>query len=167
MPALFALATSVGVLAIVATWVFVELLAGLYGQVWIAFIAWGAHYHCGGKLKGTQDTIVCMSFGAVIGMLAIYLAGYLGAIGQFAAPLAVGIGATVIVLSSSIKFLAAIPASVYGFAAIAGLWLLGGTGLLGPNATVGNALLPTILSIVVGAAFGIVSENLANALARK
>lgn len=167
MPALFALATSVGVLAIVATWVFGELLASLYGQVWIAFIAWGAHYHCGGKIKGTQDTIVCMSFGAVIGMLAIYLAGYLGAIGQFAAPLAVGIGATVIVLASSISFLAAIPASVYGFASIAGLWLLGGTALLGPDTAVGNALLPTILSIVVGAAFGIVSENLANALTRR
>lgn len=167
MPALLALAASVGVLAIVATWVFAELLASLYGQVWIAFIAWGAHYHCGGKLKGTQDTIVCMSFGALIGMLAIYLAGYLGAIGQLAAPLAVGIGATVIVLASSIKFLAAIPASVYGFASIAGLWLLGGTGLLGPGTAVGNALLPTILSVVVGAAFGIVSEKLAGALTAK
>jgi len=102
MPSLFALATSVGVLAVVATWVFGGLLVGLHGQVWIAFVAWGAHYHCGGKIKGTQDTIVCMSFGAVIGMLAISLAGYLGGIGQFAAPIAVGIGATVIVLSSSL-----------------------------------------------------------------
>jgi len=167
MPALFALATSVGVLAVVATWVFGQLLADLHGQVWIAFVAWGAHYHCGGKLKGTQDTIVCMSFGAIIGMAAIYLAGYLAAIGQFAAPLAVGIGATVIVLSSSIKFLAAIPASVYGFAAIVGLWLLGGSSLLGAGTTVGSALLPTVLSIVVGAAFGIVSENVAGALTKK
>lgn len=167
MPALFALATSVGVLAIVATWIFAVPLAGLYGQVWIAFVAWGAHYHCGGTIKGTQDAIVCMSFGAIIGMLAIYLAGSLGALGQLAAPLAVGIGATVIVLSSSLKYLAAIPASVYGFAAIAGLWLLGGPGLFGADATVGNALLPTILSIVVGAAFGIVSEKLANALTKK
>lgn len=167
MPALFALATSVGVLAIVATWVFFEPLAGLHGQVWIAFVAWGAHFHCGGTIKGTQDAIVCMSFGAVIGMLAVYLAGILGPLGQFAAPVAVGVGATVIVLSSSLKYLAAIPASVYGFAAIAGLWLLGGTGLLGADAAVGSALLPTILSIVVGAAFGIVSENLANALTKE
>ena len=108
-----------------------------------------------------------MSFGAVIGMLAIYLAGSLGALGQFAAPIAVGLGATVIVLSSSLKYLAAIPASVYGFASIAGLWLLGGTDLLGADAAVGSALLPAILSIVVGAAFGIVSENLANALTKK
>jgi len=167
MPALPALATSVGVLAIVATWVYSVPLAGLHAQVWIGFVAWGAHFHCGGKIKGTQDAIVCMSFGAVIGMLAIYLAGYLGALGQFAAPVAVGIGATVIVLSSSTAFLAAIPASVYGFASIAGLWLLGGSALLGAGTAVGSALIPTILSIVVGAIFGIVSENLAGALTKK
>jgi hypothetical protein len=108
-----------------------------------------------------------MSFGSVIGMCAVLLAGQLGALGQFAAPLAVGIGATVIVLSSSFKYLAAIPASVYGFAAIAGLWLLGGAGVLGAGATVVDALLPTILSIVVGAAFGIVSEKFAGVLEKK
>jgi hypothetical protein len=167
MPALFALATSVGVLAIVATWLFFGPLAALNAQVWIAFIAWGAHFHCGGKVKGTLDTIICMSFGAVIGMLAVLLAGNLGAIGQFAAPLAVGIGATVIVLSSSLSFLAAIPASVYGFAAIAGLWLLGGTAVLGAGATVVNALVPTIISVAVGAAFGYISEVGAGALQKK
>ena len=167
MPALFALATSVGVLAVAATWLFAVPLADFHAQVWIAFVAWGAHFHCGGKLKGTQDAIVCMSFGAVIGMLAIYLAGSLGALGQLAAPIAVGIGAAVICLASSLKFLAAIPASVYGFASIAGLWLLGGSALLGPGTAVGNALIPTVLSIVIGAAFGIVSENLANALTKK
>ena len=169
MPALFALATSVGVLAIVATWLFFGPLEILHAQVWQAFIAWGAHYHCGGKLKGTQDTIVCMSFGALIGMLAVMLAGAIGALGQFAAPIAVGVGATVIVLSSSIKFLAAIPASVYGFAAIAGLWLLGGpsgANILGSD-HVSAAFLPTVLSIVVGALFGIVSENVAGALTKK
>lgn len=166
MPALFALATAVGILAIVATWLFFGPLAALHAQVWQAFIAWGAHYHCGGKLDGTRDTIVCMSFGSLIGMLAVLLAGQIGALGQFAAPLAVGIGATVIVLSSSFKYLAAIPASVYGFASIAGLWLLGGEGVLGAGASVVDALLPTILSIVVGAAFGIVSEKLAGALTK-
>jgi len=166
MPALFALATSVGVLAIVATWLFFGPLEALHAQVWQAFIAWGAHYHCGGKLKGTQDTIVCMSFGALIGMLSVMLAGAIGALGSLAAPVAVGVGATVIVLSSSFKYLAAIPASVYGFAAIAGLWLLGGPALLGSD-HVSAAFLPTVLSIVVGALFGIVSENVAGALTKK
>ena len=165
MPALFALATSVGVLAVVATWLFAEPLATLNGQVWIAFIAWGAHYHCGGTITGTRHTVVCMSFGAVIGMAAIWLAGVLGG-SAIAASIAVGIGATIIVLSSSLSWLSAIPASVYGFASIAGLWLLGAA-TLGADATVFNALLPTILSIVVGAAFGYVSEAVSGALTKK
>jgi hypothetical protein len=167
MPALFALATSVGLLAVVATWLFFGPLEATHAQVWQAFIAWGAHYHCGGKFGGTRDTIVCMSFGAVIGMLAVMLAGTIGALGQFAAPVAVGVGATVIVVSSSFKYLAAIPASVYGFAAIAGLWLLGGAGVLGVGSSVSAALLPTVISIIVGALFGYVSEAVANALTKK
>jgi hypothetical protein len=163
---LLALAVSVGVLAVVATWLFFGPLAALDAQVWQAFIAWGCHYHCGGKITGTRNTIVCMSFGAVVGMAAVFLAGHLGALGAFAAPLAVGIGATIIVLASSLSWLAAIPASVYGFAAIAGLWLLGAE-TLGPDATVANALLPTIVSVVVGAAFGYVSEAVAGALTKK
>ena len=168
MPALFALATSVGLLAIVATWLFLvfEPITSLHAQVWIVFIAWGAHYHCGGKLEGTRDAIVCMSFGALIGMLSVMLAGWLGALGDFAAPVAVGVGAAVICLSSSFRYLAAIPASVYGFASIAGIWLLGGPALLGSD-HVASALLPTIVSIIGGGIFGIVSEKLAGALEKK
>ena len=106
MPALFALAVSVGVLAIVATWLFFGPLAETDAQVWQAFVAWGAHYHCGGKLKGTRDAAICMSWGAVVGMLSVMLAGHLGALGDFGAPVAVGVGATVIVLSSRLSFLA-------------------------------------------------------------
>jgi len=161
MPMLFALATSVGVLAVVATWLFsVDPLAGNHLQIWQAFIAWGCHYHSGGKLTGTRNTAACMSFGAVVGMVAILLAGQLGSLGQLAAPVAVGLGATVIVLASSIPLLATIPASVYGFASIAGLVLLS-TGM-----TATAALMPTILSIVIGAAFGYVSEAVANSLAK-
>ncbi len=166
MPTLYALAVTVGVLAVVATWVSFGPLAAFNVQVWQVFIAWGCHFHCGGKIDGSRDTVICMSFGAVIGMAAVLLAGQLGALGDFAAPLAVGIGATIIVLSSSIKWLAAIPASVYGFAAIAGLWLLGGEDTLGEGATVVNALVPTILSVIAGAIFGYVSEAISGALAK-
>jgi Protein of unknown function (DUF1097) len=157
MPMLIALAVSVGVLAVLATWLFfLDPLAMAGLQVWQGFIAWGCHYHCGGKLAGTRNTIVCMSFGAVVGMAAVLLAAQLGALGTLA-----GIGATVIVLSSKLPFLGAIPASVYGFASIAGLILLGA------DMTPTKALLPTILSIAIGAAFGYVSEALAGALTKK
>ena len=111
MSSLIALAVSVGVLAVVATWIFfLDPVAAANLQVWQAFIAWGCHYHCGGKITGTRNTIVCMSFGAVVGMAAMLLAAQLGALGAFAAPVAVGLGATVIVLSSKLPFLAVIPA---------------------------------------------------------
>jgi len=162
MPMLFALATSVGVLAVVATWLFsVDPLSSNHLQVWQAFIAWGCHYHSGGKFTGTRNTVVCMSFGALVGMVAVIGAGQMGALGQLAAPIAVGLGATAIVLASSIPLLATIPASVYGFASIAGLILLG-TGM-----TLRAALVPTVLSVVIGAAFGYVSEAVANNLAKK
>ena len=163
MPALIALAVSVGVLAVAATWLFLvpAVIVAAHLQVWQAFIAWGCHYHSGGKVTGTRNTIVCMSFGALVGMAAVLLSVQLGALGQLAALVAVGIGAAVICLASAIPLLSTIPASVYGFAAIAGLILLD------KSMTATTALLPTILSIIVGAIFGIVSEMLMNALKKK
>jgi hypothetical protein len=153
---------SVGVLAVVATWIFfLDSVAGAHLQVWQAFIAWGCHYHAGGKLTGTRNTIVCMTFGAVVGMSAVLLAAELDALGQFAAPIAVGLGAAIICLASKLPSLATIPASVYGFASIAGLILLG------EGMTATSALVPTILSIVIGAVFGYVSEALAGALTKR
>jgi hypothetical protein len=162
MPMLFALATSVGVLAVIATWLFgLDPLAANHLQVWQAFIAWGCHFHSGGKATGTRNTIACMSFGSVVGMAAVMLAGQLGSLGSLAAPVAVGLGAAVICLASAIPVLATIPASVYGFASIAGLILLK------PGMTPATALVPTILSVIIGAAFGYVSEVVATALAAK
>ena len=164
MPALIALAVSVGVLAVAATWIFfLGAVAAAHLQVWQAFIAWGCHYHSGGKLMGTRNTIVCMSFGAIVGMAAVLLSTQLtfASLGQLAAPISVGIGAAVICLASAIPILSTIPASVYGFASIAGLILLDKS--MTPTA----AIVPTILSIIIGALFGIVSEALMNALKKK
>jgi hypothetical protein len=162
MPALIALALSVGVLAVIDTWLFVVPLADfLPGLVWISFIAWGCHFHSGGGVKGSTTAIVGMSFGALVGMVAVILAtGALAGLGDFAAPVAVGLGAAVICLASAIPLLATIPASVYGFAAIAGPILLAE---MSPT----EAIVPTIVSVIIGAAFGYVSEMLAGALTRK
>ena len=53
-----------------------------------------------------------------------------------------------------------ISASVYGFAAIAGPILLAE---MSPT----EAIVPTIVSVIIGALFGYVSEMLANALTKK
>ena len=162
MPALIALAASVGLLAVLDTWLFLGPLAvSLPGLVWISFIAWGCHFHSGAGVKGCTTAIVGMSFGALVGMVAVILAsGPLAGTGQFAAPIAVGLGAFVICLASKIPLLATIPASVYGFASIAGPILLAGTA---PE----KAILPTIGAVIIGALFGYVSEVVANALTKK
>jgi hypothetical protein len=156
---LFALTLSIGLLAVVATWIFLGPLAALQVQIWQAFIAWAAFYHCGGKGVGMKNTMIGMIFGAVVGALSVMLAGQLGMLGSFAAPVAVGIGAAAIVVAAHVPFLSTIPASVYGFAAIAGLILLKGLSPL-------DALLPTIISILLGAAFGWLSESLGGKLAK-
>jgi len=163
MPALIALAASVGLLAVLDTWLYVGPLAStaLAGLVWISFIAWGCHFHSGGGVKGSTTAVVCMSFGALVGMVAVMAAsGPLAATGALAAPIAVGIGAAVICLASAVSLLSTIPASVYGFASVAGPILLAGKA---PT----EAIVPVILSVIIGALFGYVSEVVANALTKK
>ena len=159
MSILIALAISIGLLAVVATWVFLGPLAAMNLQIWQAFIAWASFYHCGGKAAGLKNTAICMSFGAVVGAVSVMLAGQLGGLGALAAPVAVGIGAAVIVLAARVQMLATLPACVYGFASVAGLILLKGTAPV-------DAIVPTIASIVIGAAFGYASEALGNKLAK-
>jgi hypothetical protein len=159
MSLLIALAISIGLLAVVATWLFLGPLAAMNLQIWQAFIAWASFYHCGGKSAGLKNTAICMSFGTVVGAVSVMLAGQLGALGSFAAPVAVGIGAAVIVLAAHVSLLATIPACVYGFASVAGLILLKGTAPV-------DAIVPTIASIVIGAAFGFASEALGAKLAK-
>ena len=66
--------------------------------------------------------------------------------------LAVGIGAASLVLAAHIPLLSTIPSGVFGFASIAGLILLG------KDMSPMNAIVPTIVSILLGASFGWLSE---------
>ena len=141
----------------VATWLVLGPLAAFNVQIWQVFIAWACFFHSGGKSEGLQKTVLCMIFGAVDGMLTVLLIGQLGALGALAAPVAVGIGAAVIVLAAHIGLLATIPASVYGFASVAGLILL-------KPLSPADAIVPTVASIVIGALFAWVSERVAGKL---
>jgi hypothetical protein len=164
MSAYLALAVSVGVLAVLDTWLFfgpgaTSLIAGL---VWVSFIAWGCHFHSGGEIKGFTTTVACMAWGAIVGMGSVMLAN--GPLGSLDVPvalaIAVGLGAAVICLSSKVPLLSTIPASVYGFASIAGSMVLAGK-------TPQEAVLPTIAAVIIGAVFGFASEKLAGALTKK
>jgi hypothetical protein len=164
MSAYLALAASVGLLAVLDTWLFFGPLANslVAGLVWVSFIAWGCHFHSGGGAKGVTTAIVCMSWGALVGMVSVLLAN--GPLSGLDTPvalgIAVGIGAAVICLSSKVPLLATIPASVYGFAAIAGSMVLA-------EKAPQEAILPTIVAVIIGGVFGIVSEWFANAMTKK
>jgi len=161
MSSYLALAVSVGLLAILDTWFYVSPLALLLpGMIWVSFVAWGCFFHSGAGTKGLTTTIVGMSFGAVVGMAAVMATGPLAGLGELALPITVGIGAFVICLASAVGLLSTIPASVYGFASIAGPIALTGRDPV-------EALWQTVLSIVIGAVFGIVSEKLAGMLTKK
>ncbi len=160
MSLLIALSISIGLLAVAATWLFLGPLAAFNMQIWQAFVAWASHFHNGGKSDGLKKTVICMTFGAVVGMASVMLAGQLGALGGLAVPVAVGIGAAVIVLAAHLPILSTIPSSVYGFGSVAGLILLGKD--MSPTA----AILPTILSIIVGAGFGWLSEFIAGKMTK-
>ncbi|MFC3101839.1 DUF1097 domain-containing protein [Altererythrobacter lauratis] len=166
MSAYLALAVSVGVLAVIDTWLFgVPLATFLPGLVWVSFIAWGCFFQSGAGTKGLTTAIVGMAFGALVGVVAIWaLMGPLAGLGDLAGPVAVGLGAFVICLASRVPLLSTIPASVYGFAAVAGAtFLMAGGETMDPV----GAYIPTVVSIVIGAVFGIVSELLANVLTKK
>ena len=102
-----------------------------------------------------------MSWGAIVGMVAVILAtGILGGLGSLAVPVAVGLGAALIVLTSKIPFLEIVPVGFFGFAAVAAVIVLKP---LDPAAAIG----PVILSVIIGVIFGFVSEIVANALTKQ
>ncbi len=163
-----ALAISVGVLGAIATWLFLGPLGGALA-IWAAFIAWGCFFHCGGKESGLQSAILGNIAGAVVAGITLYAALRTGVGDTLGVPIwagiCVGIGVAVMVLLANIPLFAAIPAQVYGFASVVALTLLAnGAG----NLTAGsldNPVVVIILSMIVGAIFGYVSEKVAGMLA--
>lgn len=163
-----ALAISVGVLGGIATWLFLGPLAGGL-QIWAAFIAWACFFHCGGKEAGLRATVLANIAGAVMAALTL-LAVSRGGLGETLglpvwAGLCVGVGVLVMILLGHLPAFAAIPAMVYGYAATAGYALLAHDGLALLTApSLANPLVTIVLSMIVGAAFGYVSEKVAGAL---
>lgn len=156
-----ALAISIGLLGGIATWVFLTL--GTL-QIWIAFLAWASFYHCGGGTAGFAKSLGSNIWGAIVGFVALLLIFKVnpGLPGVIWPSVVVGLTAFVLVMGARVKAFDAIPAAVYGYAAIAGYGLLSGADI--GAMTLANPLICTVLSMVLGAVFGIVSEKLAGML---
>ncbi len=169
MSANHALAISVGVLGGIATWLFLGPLGGMLA-IWAAFIAWGCFFHCGGSESGLQSAILGNIAGAIIAGITLWVATQTGLGDKIGLPLwagiCVGVGVAAMVLLANVEIFAAIPAQVYGFASVVALTLLGnGAGNLSAPA-MANPVVVIILSMIVGAIFGWVSEKVAGMLAK-
>jgi Protein of unknown function (DUF1097) len=82
------------------------------------------------------------------------------------AAIAVGVTVFIMVFAATNFTLSDIPASVYGYAATAGYGLAGGK--LGAVTAVSmeNPLVNIVVSMVIGAVFGYISEKVAGALSK-
>ncbi len=154
-----ALAISLGVLGAVATWLFLGPLGGMLA-IWAAFIAWGCYYHSGGKEAGLQSTIVCTAVGAIVGGITLKLAAMgIGLPDVMWTAICVGAGVAAMVLLANVPLFASIPAQVYGFASTVAYAMLKGGSVTA--ASMENPVVVIILSMILGAIFGYVSEKVA------
>ena len=171
MDLITALAISIGLLGGIATWLFLGPIGALGLSIWAAFIAWASFYHCGGKEAGLQKTIVNNIFGAIIGWLALVLVTQIPLAASLSLPVWAGICVAVtvfiLVIAAKNAMLSDIPAGVLGFASVVALSLAGNK--LGALTAVSleNPLINIVISMVIGALFGYVSEKAAGAIVKK
>lgn len=170
MSALLALSISIGVLGFIATFVFLKAKL----LIWAAFVAWGCFFQAGGDNAALKNTIVGNIFGAVWAWIAalIILKVPLGASLSLPvwAGIVVGITVFIICIAANIKAFSVIPANVYGYAAVFAYLLqtpdaMTADKLMGAN--MDNALILVVVSMVIGALFGIASAKIGAALGPK
>lgn len=171
MSQLVALSISIGLLGGIATFIYLKL--GL--AIWAGFIAWACFFHCGGDSNALKQTIVGNIFGAICAWIAAFIILTVPLGDSLGLPLWAGIvvGITVFVMciAAHIKALAVIPASVYGYAATFAYLLLTAQAMVIAEMTAvdfkRNAFLFVVISMVLGALFGMASAKLGAALAKK
>ena len=165
-----ALAISISVLGGIATFLFFGPLASIGFQIWIAFIAWATFYHCGGKEAGLTKTLTNNIFGAILGWVMLLIVTQIPLGNTLGLPLWAGICVLitvfVLVYAAHNALFSDIPASVLGYASLAGLALAGNKlgAVLAPSLE--NPIVTTILSLIAGAVLGYISEKIAGALAK-
>lgn len=170
MTSLVALSLSIGVLG--AIWAFLALgpLSGFL-LIWAGFIAWGCFFHSGGDSRALAKTIVGNIYGAVIAWIALLIIVHvpIPSLGTVWPAIVVGVTVFCLVIVASVDVLSAVPANVYGYAAVVAYSLSApATGPLQhlQSASFANPLVLLIVSMVIGALFGYASGWFSKLLAR-
>ena len=122
-----------------------------------------------GTHGGSARSILCNAAGAIIAGITLIVATKTGLADRLGLPvwaaICVGIGVAAMVLLANIPLFAAIPAQVYGFASVVAYTLMKDAAGSLTAASLENPVVIVILSMIVGAVFGYVSEKLAGMLA--
>jgi hypothetical protein len=169
MDLITALAVSISVLGAIATYLCLSPI-GMGLQIWAVFIAWATFYHLGGKEAGFSKTLVHTIFGAIMAWIALLLVTRIPLGDSLGVPLwaAICVLITVFILVYAAKspMLSDIPAAVLGYAAVVALALAGGKLANLTMVTLDNPFENVVISLIVGAIFGYISEKVAGALVK-
>ena len=160
-----ALGVSLGILALVWTYLALTVLSG-YVLVWAGFVAWGAYFVVGGK-SALADTITAMIYGSIMAGVAVVIMTLLDDYLDLPLAAAIAVGITVWALTIIPK-LKNITANVFGYAATFALIvqsmltnLLASEGAEIISLSLGNPIVLASLSFIGGPVFGLLSEKLA------
>ncbi|MGH8779877.1 DUF1097 domain-containing protein [Paraburkholderia sp.] len=152
---------SIGVLAVVDTWITATIFPI---PVWVTFIAWASFFVLGGGTAGFVKSVASNLTGLAISSLTL-LGIATTSNTALAIAICVGIGSAAMVQASKIKLLDVLPAIVWGFASTVGTTVATGKPITTPG--LANPALVAAAALVTGAVFGFVSERLGNALTVK
>jgi Protein of unknown function (DUF1097) len=156
-----ALTISIGVLGALAV-----LLTGkvIEVPVWVVFIAWASFFIMGGGTTGLIRSVLSNLTGIAIASVCILLAERAGA-GLLLVAVIVGAGSALMVVASRLPLVSVVPTIVLGFASTVGTVAVTGREIT-YTATIGNPFLMVVVAMLLGAAFGFVSELFAAAMTK-
>ncbi len=168
MSELVALSLSVAILG--GIWAFIALgPLGGYALVWVGFIAAGCFFAAGADTKALTKTIAGMIYGGIIALIALLIIAKVPvpALGTVWPAIVVGVTVFFLVIVASIDLLSAVPANIYGYAALVGYTLSAGKldALTAGNAS--NPLFLLIVSTILGGILGYLIGQLAGVLKAK
>lgn len=164
MDLITALAIVIGVMGAIATWLAVSI-GSPYLLIWAAFIGWASFFHCGGKESGLKNSAAANVWGAICAAVALIVLLAMG-VSAVTAAICVGVTVAIMIFGAKVPALSAIPAAVYGYAATAGLFLLGAASYGEGSGAAIKAAVAIAISMVIGNVLGYISEKIAGSVVK-
>ena len=131
------------------------------GFCWIAFQAWAVYFLAGCNLQGGIKALLGYATGIVASILIMTMAGWLGSLGFFAVPPAVGLVAFYLIFMERTTWFSLIPSMFIGAGAFFAFMSYV------PGATFTNAAITEMVYCVLGLVFGVATIALRTAYEKR